>query len=171
MPKKILLADDSITIQKVISLTFAAEDYELIIVGDGDSAIAKAKETRPDLVMADVAMPGKNGYEVCEAVKGDPEIASTPVLLLSGTFEPLNEVDAARVGADGHIVKPFESEELLGRVRDILAKPAAPAAAPPPPPVEAAPPPPPVEAAPPPPPVEAAPPPPPAEAAPPPPPV
>ena len=69
MSKKILLADDSITIQKVISITFANEDYDLIIVGDGDTAVAKIKEIKPDLVIADIAMPGKTGYEVCEIIK------------------------------------------------------------------------------------------------------
>lgn len=122
MAKKILLADDSITIQKVISITFSSEDYELVIVGDGDAAVKKAKETRPDLIMADVAMPGKTGYEVCEAVKGDPALANVPVLLLAGTFEPLNKDEALRVGADDSIVKPFESQELLDKVRELLSR-------------------------------------------------
>ncbi len=122
MSKKILLADDSITIQKVISITFASEDYILTIVGDGDSAIVKARELRPDLIMADVAMPGKNGYEVCEIVKKDPVLRGTPVLLLAGTFEPLNKAEAERVGADDSIVKPFESQELIEKVRTLTAK-------------------------------------------------
>lgn len=122
MSKKILLADDSITIQKVISITFASEDYALTIVGDGDSAIVKARELRPDLIMADVAMPGKNGYEVCEIVKKDPALRGTPVLLLAGTFEPLNKAEAERVGADDSIVKPFESHELIEKVRVLSAK-------------------------------------------------
>lgn len=122
MAKKILLADDSITIQKVISITFSSEDYELVIVGDGDAAVKKAKETRPDLIMADVAMPGKTGYEVCESVKGDPALANVPVLLLAGTFEPLDKDEALRVGADDSIVKPFESQELLDKVRELLSR-------------------------------------------------
>ncbi len=122
MAKKILLADDSITIQKVISITFASENYELIIVGDGDSALKRAREAKPDLIMADVAMPGKNGYELCEAVKNDPDISSTPVLLLGGTFEPLNRTEAERVGADDSIIKPFESQELLNKVSELLEK-------------------------------------------------
>ena len=121
MAKRILLADDSITIQKVISITFASEDYELVIAGDGDTAVKKAREARPDLVMADVAMPGKTGYEVCEAVKNDPALKGVPVLLLAGTFEPLNKDEALRVGADDSIIKPFESQELLDKVRDLLS--------------------------------------------------
>lgn len=131
MPKRILLADDSVTIQKVISITFASEDYDLTIVSDGDEAISKAREIRPDLIMADVAMPGKNGYEVCEAVKSDPALGSTPVMLLAGTFEPLNEGEAERVGSDDSIVKPFESQELIDKVGRLLERgAAAPAAAP-----------------------------------------
>lgn len=122
MAKKILLADDSVTIQKVISITLANEDYELIVVGDGDSAVAKIKELKPDLVMADVAMPGKTGYEVCEIVKNDPALRNTPVLLLAGTFEPLNRGEAERVRADENITKPFESHELLDKIRYLLSK-------------------------------------------------
>ncbi|HBR17314.1 MAG: hypothetical protein A3G39_07565 [Deltaproteobacteria bacterium RIFCSPLOWO2_12_FULL_43_16] len=123
MSKKILLADDSITIQKVISITFASEDYDLIIVGDGDTAIAKIKEVKPEMVIADVAMPGKTGYEVCEFIKKDPGLQYIPVLLLAGTFEPLNEKEAKRVKADDHIIKPFESQELIEKVKNLLARP------------------------------------------------
>lgn len=118
MAKKILLADDSITIQKVISLTLSGGDYDLTVVGDGDSAIQKAAEIAPQIVLADVAMPGKTGYQVCEAIKAS---SGVPVLLLSGTFDPLNEAEAQRVGADDHIVKPFESEALIEKIEALLA--------------------------------------------------
>lgn len=121
MPKKILLADDSITIQKVISITFSGEDYQLQIVSDGEEAVSRAKSMQPDLVMVDVAMPGKNGYEVCEAIKKDQATSSTPVMLLAGTFEPLDKGEAERVGADDHIVKPFESQELIDKVNKLLS--------------------------------------------------
>jgi CheY-like chemotaxis protein len=93
-------------------------------VGDGDSAIGKAKEVKPELIMADVVMPGKNGYEVCEAVKNDPGLSKIPVMLLAGTFEPLNDEEASRVRADDHIVKPFESEVLIEKVKNLLERPA-----------------------------------------------
>ncbi|MBW7957247.1 MAG: response regulator [Deltaproteobacteria bacterium] len=121
MARKILLADDSITIQKVISITFASEDYELVIAGDGDTALRKARETKPDLVIADIAMPGKSGYELTAAIKSDPEFRNIPVLLLAGTFEPLDKNEAMRVGADDSIIKPFESQDLLDKVRELLA--------------------------------------------------
>lgn len=127
MPKKILLADDSVTIQKVISITLASEDYVLEIVGEGVSAIAKIKAMKPDLVLADIAMPGKTGYEVCEFVKNDPELKNTPVILLAGTFEPLNKAEAQRVRADESIVKPFGSQEFVDKIKALIEKAQAPA--------------------------------------------
>jgi len=121
MSKKLLLADDSITIQKVIGITFANEDYELSIVGDGDSALEKARAMRPDLVLADVFMPGKNGYELCAAIKQDPALKGVPVLLLAGTFEPFDEEKAIGSGADSWISKPFESQALISKVEGLLA--------------------------------------------------
>ncbi len=122
MSKKLLLADDSITIQKVIGITFAKEDYELTVVDNGDAAFEKALEVRPDLILADVFMPGKNGYEVCAAVKQNPLLSGTPVLLLTGTFEPFDEDKARAVGADGWIAKPFESQALINRVEKLLSQ-------------------------------------------------
>lgn len=122
MSKKLLLADDSITIQKVIGITFANEDYALDIVDNGDDALGKAKADRPDLILADVYMPGKNGYELCEAVKADKNLAGVPVLLLTGTFEPFDEERARAAGAEDWIAKPFESQALIDKVEDLLAK-------------------------------------------------
>ncbi len=122
MSKKLLLADDSITIQKVIGITFVNEDYQLTVVDNGDAALVKARESRPDLVLADVFMPGKNGYELCAAIKQDPSLAGVPVLLLAGTFEPFDEDKAMAAGADSWIAKPFESQALINRVEELLAK-------------------------------------------------
>ena len=121
MPKSVLVADDSLTIRKIIGMIFATEDFQLTTVDNGLDAINKARDLRPDLVMADVLMPGKNGYEVCEALKGDPTTQNIPVLLLTGTFEPFDENRARAAGADAHIAKPFESQraiERLGAQRD-----------------------------------------------------
>jgi CheY-like chemotaxis protein len=116
MPKTILLADDSVTIQKVVAISFASEDATVVTVDNGDDAIAKAREIRPDIVLADVVMPGKSGYEVCEAIKGDPDLAQIPVLLLTGTFEAFDEARAREVGSAGHIAKPFEAQALINEV-------------------------------------------------------
>jgi CheY-like chemotaxis protein len=139
MAKTLLLADDSVTIQKVVGISFASEDISITTVDNGDDALIKARELRPDVVLADVVMPGKSGYEVCEAIKADPELRHIPVLLLTGTFEAFDDERAARIGAAGHVAKPFEAQTLVDRVKQLLsgapppaaAEPAAPEAAPP----------------------------------------
>jgi DNA-binding response OmpR family regulator len=120
MGAKILLADDSITIQKVVELTFSKEDYEIIAVNNGEDAIKKAKEIHPDLLLVDVIMPLKNGYEVCEALRADPSFNDVPILLLAGTFETFDENEGRRVGANDFVTKPFESQILVGKVKQLL---------------------------------------------------
>ncbi|HEY8122703.1 MAG TPA: response regulator [Myxococcota bacterium] len=121
MPKTLLLADDSVTIQKVVGISFASEDIKLVTVDNGTAAIAKAKELRPDIVLADVVMPGLNGYEVCRQIKADPALRHIPVLLLTGTFEAFDEARAREAGSDGHITKPFEAQALVDFVNARLA--------------------------------------------------
>jgi CheY-like chemotaxis protein len=118
MSRRILLADDSVTIQKVIELTFMDDDYEVRAVGNGDEAIAMLTALKVDFVIADVHMPGASGYEVCRRSK---ELRSeVPVLLLVGTFEPFDEAQAHDCGANAYLKKPFDSQELLGRVHELL---------------------------------------------------
>lgn len=126
MSKTLLLADDSVVIQKLVGLSFANEDVEIITADNGDDAVSRALEAKPDLVIADVIMPGKSGYEVCEAIKQAPELAHTPVLLLTGTFEAFDEKRAASAGAVGHITKPFDAQALIERVTGLLNAPAEP---------------------------------------------
>jgi CheY-like chemotaxis protein len=140
MSKKILLADDSITIQKVIELTFSDEDFDVVTVGNGRLALEKLPDVKPDIVLCDIIMPEIDGYEVCRRVKSDPQTAHIPVLLLTGAFEPFDQERANRVGSDGFLAKPFEPETLITKVKDLLARaPARPA--PPSPVVRAEPPP------------------------------
>jgi CheY-like chemotaxis protein len=137
MGKKILLADDSITIQKVIELTFSDEDFDVVTVGNGRLAVEKVQEVRPDVVLCDIIMPEKDGYEVCDFIKRNPSLSHIPVLLLTGAFEPFDQERAARVGCDGFLAKPFEPETLIAKVKDLLKKaasrPASPAPLRPPP--------------------------------------
>ena len=121
MPHKLLLADDSVTIQRVIELTFADEDVHVVAVGDGKQAIERIQSDRPDIVLADVGMPERDGYEVAEFVKRNPQLANIPVLLLTGAFEPIDETRARAVGCDGVLVKPFEPQMVINRVKDLLA--------------------------------------------------
>lgn len=122
MPKTILLADDSVTIQKVVGISFANEDVVLLTVDNGDDALNRARESHPDIVLADIVMPGMSGYEVCAAMRADSELRQIPVLLLSGTFETFDEERARDVGADGHITKPFEAQALVDQVNELLAR-------------------------------------------------
>jgi len=124
MPKTLLVADDSLTIRKVIGMVLALEDFQITAVDNGIDAISRAREMRPDLVIADVLMPGRSGYEVCETLKADPATAGIPVLLLAGNFEPFDEGRARAARADAHITKPFESQAFLDRVRTLLGLPA-----------------------------------------------
>jgi len=134
MPHKLLLADDSVTIQRVIELTFADEDVQVIAVGDGAEAIRRIQADPPDIVLADIGMPEKDGYEVAAFVKGTPQFAHIPVLLLTGAFEPVDEQRAHEVGCDGVLAKPFEPQMVITRVNELLAagpsRSAGPAAAP-----------------------------------------
>ena len=122
MPKKILLADDSITIQKVVELTFSDGDYEVTAVNNGAKAIQKLAEMRPDIILSDIIMPEKNGYEVCEYVKSHPEYRNIPVVLLTGTFEPFDPDRAEKAGCDAVVTKPFESQSLIHKVEELIAQ-------------------------------------------------
>ena len=121
MNRKLLLADDSVTIQRVIELTFADEDVQVIAVGNGQDAIEHVQRDQPDIVLADIGMPERNGYEVAAFVKGNPATAHIPVVLLTGAFEPIDEGRARTVGCDGVLVKPFEPQLVISRVKDLLA--------------------------------------------------
>jgi CheY-like chemotaxis protein len=120
MPKKILLADDSITIQKVVELTFSDGDYEVVAVNNGAKAIQKLSEMRPDIILSDIIMPEKNGYEVCEYVKSHPDFRTIPVVLLTGTFEPFDPDRADKAGCDAVVTKPFESQSLIHKVEELI---------------------------------------------------
>jgi CheY-like chemotaxis protein len=119
MSKTILLADDSVTIQKVVELSFADEGYKVVGVANGDDAVSRLGEVAPDLVIADIHMPGANGYEVATKVK--QMRPGTPVLLLVGTFEPFDRERFTGSGADAYMKKPFDSHELLRQVQTLLA--------------------------------------------------
>ncbi|MGB5013301.1 MAG: response regulator, partial [Pyrinomonadaceae bacterium] len=118
---KILLADDSVTIRKVVELTFADEGIDVVTVPDGDAAMIAFVADEPDLVIADVNMPGVDGYKICEIIKEDDTTRHIPVILLTGSFEPFDPGEASRVGANFYFTKPFQSiRELVEKVTDLL---------------------------------------------------
>ncbi|HVT46207.1 MAG TPA: response regulator [Vicinamibacterales bacterium] len=125
MPNTLLLADDSVTIQRVIELTFAQEDVRVVSVSDGRQAIRWMEIESPDIVLVDVEAPEVDGYGVAAHVKQSPNLRDVPVLLLAGAFEPVDEARAALVGCDGVLVKPFEPQQLVARVKALLERPAA----------------------------------------------
>jgi CheY-like chemotaxis protein len=120
---RILVADDNSNIQKMVALAFEEHGIDVIAVGNGEAAVRRLPDVNPDVILADVFMPVRNGYEVCEYVKKDPRFSQTPVILLVGAFDPLDEVEARRVGADGVLKKPFvPPDPLISMVMGIIAK-------------------------------------------------
>src|SRR5271168_1921523 len=120
---RILVADDNANIQKMVVLAFKERGIEVTSVGNGEAAVRRLPDLNPDLVLADVFMPVRNGYEVCEFVKKDTRFAHIPVILLVGAFDPLDEKEARRVGADGVLKKPFvPPDPLIAMVTSALEK-------------------------------------------------
>ena len=114
----------------MIELTFADEDIRVIAVGNGQQAIDRIKADPPDIVLADTGMPERDGYDVSTFIKEDPALAHIPVVLLTGAFEPVDGDRARQAGCDAVMVKPFEPQAVIGRVRELLGvrpPPAAPA--------------------------------------------
>jgi CheY-like chemotaxis protein len=146
---RILVADDNSNIHRAVALALKDVGVEVVAVGNGEAAVRKVAEIKPDLVLADIFMPVRSGYEVCEFVKQDPRFAGVPVVLLVGAFDPFDEREAQRVQADAILKKPFvPADSLVRTVTDLLAQsvsrsapapaPAAPAVAKPEPPPAAA---------------------------------
>ncbi len=118
---KILVADDNSNVQKTVTLALANLGVEVVAVNNGEAAVRKLAEVSPDLVLADIFMPVRNGYEVCEYVKKDKNFSHVPVVLLVGAFDPLDEREAQRVGADGILKKPFvPPDPLIMMVKTLL---------------------------------------------------
>jgi CheY-like chemotaxis protein len=126
----LLLADDSITIQKVVELTFAETEHKVVAVGSGRDLFKRLPEVKPDVVLCDVVMPDMNGYEVCQTLKSDPATLHIPVVLLTGTFEPFDRDRAMAAGCDAIVTKPFEARELINTVEDLIKRAQAMAAVP-----------------------------------------
>src|SRR6202140_1986810 len=120
---KILVADDNSNVQKTMALALADLGVEMVSVNNGEAAVRKLADVSPDLVLADIFMPVRNGYEVCEFVKKDKRFSHVPVILLVGAFDPLDEKEARRVGADGVLKKPFvPPDPLIAMVMSALEK-------------------------------------------------
>jgi len=120
MRQTILLADDSPTIRRLVNQTLADSNFRIVEVNNGDAAIKSFEEIRPNVVLADIYMPGKNGYQVCAYIRSHAELNRTPVVLLVGAFEAFDEDTAKQAGATASIKKPFEPSALIELVASVL---------------------------------------------------
>jgi DNA-binding response OmpR family regulator len=119
--KKVLIADDEPNILISLEFLMKREGYQVLLARDGDEALALIRAERPALVLLDVMMPGKSGFEVCQAVRADEAIAGAKILLLTAKGRDTDVAQGLGVGADGYMTKPFSTKELAARVREMLA--------------------------------------------------
>jgi len=117
---RILLADDSPHAQRMGELILREEGYEVVTITDGATVLLRLRDVDPDLVMVDVTMPTRSGYEICEYVKSSLQHAHTRVVLLAGALDPVDENEVRRVHADGVLQKPFEASLVIGTVKPLL---------------------------------------------------
>ncbi len=130
MKAQVLVADDSVTIQKVVGLTLSRSGVEVIQACSGEEALRKARESKPDLILIDHSMGDRTGAQLCAEVRQDPRLKDVPIILMAAALEPLDEAAARGAGASDVVTKPFESQVLIDKVKQLLASPMAPAAAP-----------------------------------------
>ncbi len=120
MSKRILIADDEQNIVISIEFLLRREGFEVIVAGDGEEALAKVRAERPDLVLLDVMMPKMNGFDVCQALRADPDLGATRILMLTAKGRDTEVSKGLGLGADGYMTKPFSTKELLAEVRKLL---------------------------------------------------
>lgn len=120
MSKKILIADDEQNIVISIEFLLRREGFEVLVAGDGEEALAKVRAEKPDLVLLDVMMPRMNGFDVCQALRSDPEQSATRILMLTAKGRDTEVSKGLGLGADGYMTKPFSTKELLAEVRKLL---------------------------------------------------
>jgi len=119
---KILVVDDEIYIVHILDFSLGMEGYEVITALDGEQALEKLKSDRPDLIVLDIMMPKLDGYEVCKAIKSDPETRQIPVILLSAKGRNVDQKLGFDVGADDYITKPFSPRKLVERINQLLGQ-------------------------------------------------
>ena len=120
--KKILIVDDEINVIKSLTFVLTKEGYDVSSAADGEEAMAKIKELRPNLVFLDIMMPKKNGYEVCQEVKNDPGLSDTYIIMLTAKSQEVDREKGLNAGANEFIIKPFSPIEVLGRVKELLGE-------------------------------------------------
>jgi CheY-like chemotaxis protein len=122
MAKRIVIADDSATIQRAFAMTFGAEDVTLVAARSAEEGFALTRQLQPELVIADGMMPGRSGYDLCAQIKADPSLSSTAVYVLASAQQPYDDSRGRQCGADGHFMKPFDTTAIIEKVHEALAK-------------------------------------------------
>ena len=122
MSMRILIVEDSVTMRRVMQMTFAGEDAELLAVESGELALQQGRDFGPDVAFIDASLPGLDGYEVTRRIKGDPQLAGTAVVLMASQHRPLDEARAAEVGADDHILKPFDTQAAIDKATNLAGQ-------------------------------------------------
>jgi CheY-like chemotaxis protein len=123
VPTKILVADDSATMRRVLEMTFAGEDARVVSVDNGEAAVSKAGELVPDVVFADASMNGVDGYEVARRIKANPQLARVAVIVMASQHTPYDDGKGRAAGVDDHVPKPFDTQSLIDRVAQVLGRP------------------------------------------------
>lgn len=118
----VLIADDDLDILAIVRSVVRAKGFVVHSANDGDEAMAKVLEVQPDLVVLDVMMPGQSGWEVCRSIREHAALADTKVIMLTGIGQQMNEMTSPLYGANGHLDKPFEVDELSKKIDEVLAQ-------------------------------------------------
>jgi CheY-like chemotaxis protein len=125
VPVTILVAEDSVTMRHIMEMTFAGENAKVTTVESGEAAVAKASELQPDVVFADLSLSGMDGYAVAREIKSKPALAKTAVIVMASQKGPYDETKGKAAGVDDHIVKPFDSQVVIDKIKQVLSKPRA----------------------------------------------
>jgi len=121
MSKKILIADDEQNIVISVEFLMKREGFVVSIAHDGEEALARIRADKPDLVLLDVMMPKKNGFDVCQEVRADAALAGVRILMLTARGRDTEVAKGMALGADGYMTKPFSTKDLVEKVRELLA--------------------------------------------------
>jgi len=122
MSMRILVVEDSVTMRKIMEMTFAGENAELLAVESGELALERGRDFSPDVAFVDASLPGIDGYEVTRAIKSDPQLSGTAVILMASQHRPLDAARASEVGADDHILKPFDTQEAIEKATGLAGE-------------------------------------------------
>ncbi len=125
MPKSVFVIDDSATMRKVFEMTFAGEDIAVVTHDGSDGALSRARELRPNAIIVDINLPGTSSYDLVKSLRGEPNLSAVPVYLLYSDHSPLDEAAARAAGAQGAVLKPFDSQAMIDRIRQSISGAAA----------------------------------------------